>query len=66
MKHQIGLEGISFNPLHYPIQEGGSLPIAERPEIRLSSIHRDRETGFAIFEGCVSQRGDCQSAYGVL
>ena len=39
MKHQIGLEGVSFN-LHHFIFKKDPL-IAERPEIRLSSIHRD-------------------------
>jgi hypothetical protein len=50
----------------FHIQKGGPLLIAERPEIRLSSIHRDRETGLAILRAAFSQRGDCQSAYGVL
>jgi len=55
------LQSASFH-----IQKGAPLLIAERPEIRLSSIHRDRETGLAILSGAFSQRGDCQSAYGVL
>ena len=65
MKHQIGLAGISFNP-SFRIQQGGPLLIAERPEIRLSSIHGDREIGLAILKAAFSQRGVCHSAYGVL
>jgi uncharacterized peroxidase-related enzyme len=48
MKHQIGLAGISFNPHHFVFKKGGPLLIAESPQIRLSSIYRDRETGLAI------------------
>jgi hypothetical protein len=48
MKHQIGLAGISFKYASFHIKKGGPLLIAERPEIRLSSIHRDRDTGLAI------------------
>ena len=47
MKHKIRLAGISFN-LHHRSSKGGPLLIAEHPQIRLSSIHRDRETGLAI------------------
>ena len=59
-------DGNKFQSASFHIQKGGPLLIAERPEIRLSSIHRDRETGLAILRGAFSQRGDCQSAYGVL
>ena len=48
MKYQIGLAGISFNPHHFIFNKGGPLLIAERPEIRLLSIHGDPETGLAI------------------
>src|SRR3989442_14404571 len=60
------VDGNKFQSASFHIQKGGSLLIAECPEIRLSSIHRDRETGLAILRGAFSQRGDCQSAYGVL
>src|SRR5713226_8948919 len=58
--------GNKFQAASFHIQKGGPLLIAECPEIRLSSIHRDRETGLAILRAAFSQRGDCQSAYGVL
>src|SRR5271169_2015026 len=48
MKHQIRLAGISFNRHHFIFKEREPLLIAERPEIRLSSIHRNRETALAI------------------
>src|SRR5580700_10505196 len=48
MKHQIGLAEISFKYASFHIKKGGPLLIAERPEIRLSSIHRDRDTGLEI------------------
>ena len=48
MKHQIGLAEISFKSASFHIQGGEPLLIAERPEIHLSSIHGDRETGLAI------------------
>jgi hypothetical protein len=66
MKHQIRLAGISFNPHHFIFKEREPLLIAERPEIHLSSIHGDRETGLAILRTAFLKRGDCQSAYGVL
>jgi len=47
-------------------QKGGPLLIAERPEIRLSSIHGDREIGLTILRAALLKRGDYQSAYGVL
>jgi hypothetical protein len=54
--------GNKFQSASFHIQKGGPLLIAERPQIRLSSIHRDRETGLAILRAALCQRGDCQSA----
>ena len=42
------VDGNKFQSASFHIQKGGPLLIAERPEIRLSSIHGDREIGLAI------------------
>ncbi len=65
-RFRLAVNGNKFQSASFRIQKGGPLLIAECPEIRLSSIHRDRETGLAILRAAFSQRGDCQSAYGVL
>jgi hypothetical protein len=48
MKDQTRTGGKKLQSASFHIQRGEPLLIAERPEIHLSSIHGDRETGLAI------------------